>query len=65
MMKSNILPIIVILLIVGGALLYIIRAKKKGKKCIGCPYAESCASHCTKKASHNTASDKEDEKNAS
>jgi len=33
----------VLLLIVGGALAYIIRAKRKGVKCIGCPAAKSCA----------------------
>lgn len=31
-----------ILLIVGGATAYIIKAKKSGKKCIGCPYSSSC-----------------------
>ena len=33
----------VIALIVGGALAYIIHAKKSGKKCIGCP--DSCSCH--------------------
>lgn len=32
----------VIALIVGGALAYIIKAKKSGKKCIGCPDSGSC-----------------------
>ena len=36
--------IIAIVLIVGGALFYIIRAKKQGQKCIGCPYAKECGS---------------------
>lgn len=31
-----------ILLIVGGATAYIIKAKKSGKKCIGCPDSCSC-----------------------
>lgn len=34
----------VILLIVGGAVFYIIKAKKSGKKCIGCPDSASCSS---------------------
>ena len=34
---ENYIAICVILLIVGLAAWYIIRAKKKGKKCIGCP----------------------------
>lgn len=34
----------VIVLIVGGAVAYIIKAKKSGKKCIGCPDNASCTS---------------------
>ncbi len=39
---------IVLALILGGAVFYIYKAKKGGKKCIGCPYADSCSpqSHC-------------------
>ena len=32
-----------IVLIIGGALFYIIKAKKSGKKCIGCPDSASCS----------------------
>ena len=31
-----------IALIVGGAVFYIIKAKKSGKKCIGCPDGATC-----------------------
>ncbi|MBQ8432538.1 MAG: FeoB-associated Cys-rich membrane protein [Clostridia bacterium] len=34
----------VIAVIVGGAVAYIIKAKKSGKKCIGCPDSGSCGS---------------------
>ena len=34
----------VLLVIVGGAAFYIYKEKKSGKKCIGCPYADSCSS---------------------
>ena len=34
----------VIALIVGGAVAYIIRSKKNGKNCIGCPDSSSCKS---------------------
>jgi len=34
--------IAVIVLIIGGAVAYIIKAKKSGKKCIGCPDGCSC-----------------------
>ena len=36
--------IAIVLLIVGGAMAYIIKAKKSGKKCIGCPDSCSCSS---------------------
>ncbi len=42
----NYILIAVILLILGGAALYIHKAKKKGQKCIGCPYSNSCKSNC-------------------
>ena len=29
-------------LAVGFAAFYIVRAKKKGQKCIGCPYSKTC-----------------------
>ena len=34
--------IAVIILIIGGAVFYIIKAKKSGQKCVGCPYSKSC-----------------------
>lgn len=40
---TDIIVIAVIVLIVGGALAYIVKAKKNGKKCIGCPDSCSCA----------------------
>ncbi len=42
-MLTNIIIVAVILLVVGGAIAYIIKEKKKGKKCIGCPYCDSCS----------------------
>ena len=36
--------IAVIALVIGGASAYIIKAKKSGKKCIGCPDSCSCSS---------------------
>lgn len=41
---SNIIVIALVALIVGAAVAYIIREKKKGVKCIGCPHAGECAS---------------------
>ncbi len=40
---ENIILIAILILIVGVAIAYLIRAKKRGVKCVGCPYAEECA----------------------
>lgn len=42
----------IVVVIVGLALAYIIRSKKKGE-CVGCPYAKSCSScsHTKEKSS--------------
>ena len=42
MTLTDYLVIAAIVLIVGFAVAYIIKAKKKGQKCIGCPYASTC-----------------------
>ena len=42
-MLENFILIAVIGLIVGAAVAYIVKAKKSGKKCIGCPYGGSCS----------------------
>ena len=41
------IAIAAILLVVGAATFYIIRAKKRGQKCIGCPYTKQCSGKCT------------------
>ena len=38
-----VIPVIAIVLIVGGALAYIIHAKKSGRHCIGCPNSKECS----------------------
>ena len=35
-----------IALVVGGALAYIVKAKKSGKRCIGCPDSDTCGKGC-------------------
>ena len=41
---GEIIAIVISALIVGAAVIYIFRAKKRGDKCIGCPYAKECRS---------------------
>ena len=40
---ENINLIVVLAVILGGAGIYIYKAKKKGQKCIGCPHAGKCS----------------------
>ena len=39
---TNFIVILIVIAIVGAAVAYIIREKKRGVKCIGCPAAGSC-----------------------
>lgn len=39
----NIIVIAVLLVIVGASVSYIIKEKKRGVTCIGCPHAGTCA----------------------
>ena len=43
---KDIILVVVVLLILGLAVLYIVRAKKKGVKCIGCPNGSTCSGNC-------------------
>ncbi len=40
----NIIVIAIIVVILGGAIFYIVREKKRGTKCIGCVAGKSCSS---------------------
>lgn len=40
---TNAIVIGIVLVIVGAAVVYIIKAKKSGVKCIGCPAGGSCS----------------------
>lgn len=45
---ADFILVIVLLLIVGMAIRYIIKEKKRGVRCIGCPQAGACAKkHCS------------------
>ena len=49
---TNLIVLIIIAAIVGGAGAYIYKAKKKGVKCIGCPSGKECG----RQVSHGCAS---------
>lgn len=39
---TDLIVISILLVMVGGAITYVYRAKKSGQTCIGCPHAKSC-----------------------
>lgn len=39
---KNAIIILILLAVIGGIVFYLIRAKRRGQKCIGCPYAKEC-----------------------
>ena len=43
---ANIIIILILLALVGGACIYIRKQKKKGIRCIGCPQAGKCNRSC-------------------
>lgn len=50
---ENVIVVLILLAIVIGIIWYLIRAKKRGEKCIGCPYAKQCGSECSGGCSGN------------
>lgn len=45
-MIGEIIAITAVVLIVGGAVAYLVRSKKRGDKCVGCPYGKQCGGSC-------------------
>lgn len=49
----NVICVIVIVAILAAAIAYIIKAKRSGQKCVGCPSSKTCGTtgastcHCT------------------
>lgn len=39
---EDIIIVLILLVIVAGIAWYLLRAKKRGETCIGCPYAKQC-----------------------
>ena len=42
-MMANVIVVILLAVIIGGAVSYLIKAKKSGAACIGCPSGGACA----------------------
>ncbi|MBQ5590375.1 MAG: FeoB-associated Cys-rich membrane protein [Clostridia bacterium] len=44
---ENYIIIAIIVAILGSVIFYLFKAKKRGDKCIGCPYAKECGGKCS------------------
>ncbi len=49
---GDMIIIAVLALILSFAVFYVVREKKKGTKCIGCPHAKACMGSCAKGFMH-------------
>ena len=41
---EDLIVVIILVIVIGLSALYVIKEKKKGTKCIGCPHANTCSS---------------------
>lgn len=46
MSPTDIIVIAITALIILGVVIYIVKQKKKGRGCIGCPYSKQCGGKC-------------------
>ena len=44
---ENLIIILVLVAVLGFAIFYIVKSKKRGDKCVGCPYAKQCGGKCS------------------
>ncbi|MCR5420385.1 MAG: FeoB-associated Cys-rich membrane protein [Lachnospiraceae bacterium] len=51
---ANVIAVVIIVCIVGAALYYIYKEKKKGTRCIGCPMAGNCSKAMAHKKDSST-----------
>lgn len=47
---ADFILVIILLILIGGAVTYIVKAKKKGAKCIGCPACGNCQGSAKQKS---------------
>ncbi|MBE6733235.1 MAG: FeoB-associated Cys-rich membrane protein [Ruminococcaceae bacterium] len=51
---ENVIVVLILVAIAAGIIWYLISAKRKGEKCIGCPYAKQCGEKCSGGCSNKT-----------
>ena len=52
---DNIIVIAIVALIVGLAVFYIRKEKRRGVQCVGCPDSKTCSGHCAGCSGHCSA----------
>ncbi len=50
---ENAIVILILVALAAGVIWYLLRAKKRGQSCIGCPYAKQCNGHCAEQTRDN------------
>ena len=55
---ENVIVVVILVAIIGVAVRYLLRAKKRGETCVGCPYAKGCSGCC----SHENTADQTQKK---
>ena len=55
----NVIVVAVLLLIVGAIVFYLVRARRRGETCIGCPHAKLCGGKCSGHCDGHAACGKE------
>ncbi len=43
---ENYIIVLVLVCIIAAAVIYVVKAKKNGEKCIGCPNSKQCGGNC-------------------
>lgn len=46
---TNIIIVLIVAVVLGLAVFYVVKSKRNGKKCIGCPNSCGCKGGCSKK----------------
>ena len=43
---ENVIVVLILVAIAIGIIVYLVRSKKRGDRCVGCSYAKQCGSRC-------------------
>ena len=50
---GDVIAIVAVALVLAGAICYIVRAKRRGQKCVGCPYSKGGCTSCSCQSNTN------------